>query len=83
MAIKLDVQEFNEVLQITPPDQNIMILGKHGIGKSRIISDYFTGKKMKVVAFFLGQMSDPGDLIGLMYKDEKTGKSDFMMIYMS
>ncbi len=81
MAIKIDVQELKEVLKITPSEQNIMIIGKHGIGKSKIITDYFTSKKMKVTAFFLGQMSDPGDLIGLMYKDEKTGKSDFMPPY--
>ncbi len=81
MAIKIDAQELNEILKITPPEQNIMIVGKHGIGKSRIITDYFTAKKVPVIAFFLGQMSDPGDLIGLMYKDEKTGKSDFMPPY--
>jgi MoxR-like ATPase len=36
---------------------------------------------MPVVAWFLGQMSDPGDLIGLPCKDEKTGKTDFMPPY--
>ncbi len=36
---------------------------------------------MKVVAFFLGQMSDPGDLIGLMHKDEETGRSVFLPPY--
>jgi MoxR-like ATPase len=34
-----------------------------------------------VVAFFLGQMSDPGDLIGLMHKDEATGRSVFLPPY--
>ena len=33
---------------------------------------------MEVVAFFLGQMSDPGDLIGLLHKDEDTGRSVFL-----
>lgn len=36
---------------------------------------------MKVVSFFLGQMSDPGDLIGLMYKNEATGHSEFLPPY--
>ena len=81
MAIKIDVRELYEILDFTPPEQNIMLMGKHGIGKSRIISDYFEAKKMKVVPFFLGQMSDPGDLIGLMFKDEKTGHSDFLPPY--
>lgn len=78
MAIKIDARELSELLDITPLSQNIMIVGKHGIGKSRIISDYYAKKKMKVVTFFLGQMSDPGDLIGLMYKNEQTGHSEFL-----
>ena len=36
---------------------------------------------MKVVSLFLGQMSDPGDLIGLPYKNEKTGNTEFMPPY--
>ena len=78
MAIKIDARELAELLDMTPLSQNIMIVGKHGIGKSRIISDYYAKKKMKVVTFFLGQMSDPGDLIGLMYKNEQTGHSEFL-----
>ncbi len=78
MAIKIDARELSELLDMTPLSQNIMIVGKHGIGKSRIISDYYAKKKMKVVTFFLGQMSDPGDLIGLMYKNENTGHSEFL-----
>ena len=81
MAVKIDVSELYEILEITPNRQNIMLVGKHGIGKSRIVSDYFQKKKQKVVTFFLGQMSDPGDLIGLMYKDEKSGVSQFLPPY--
>jgi len=80
--IKIDVNELHEVLACTPAQQNIMLVGKHGIGKSRILTGYYeTKRKMKVVVFFLGQMSDPGDLIGLMYKDEKTGHSEFLPPY--
>ena len=53
------------ILDNTPSDQNIMLVGKHGIGKSRILENYFSQKGQKVVTLFLGQMSDPGDLIGL------------------
>ncbi|MBK9617256.1 MAG: AAA family ATPase [Uliginosibacterium sp.] len=81
MAIKIDVKELFEILDMTPADQNIMLVGKHGIGKSRIIADYYAKKKLKIVSFFLGQMSDPGDLIGLMYKDEKSGHSEFLPPY--
>lgn len=79
MAIKIDALELLEILRITPPEQNIMLIGKHGIGKSQIITQFY--QKMKVVPFFLGQMSDPGDLIGLMHKDEKTGHSEFLPPY--
>jgi len=80
--IKIDVKELLDVLAGTPPEQNIMLVGKHGIGKSRILTEYYeTKRKMKIVAFFLGQMSDPGDLIGLMYKNEKTGHSEFLPPY--
>lgn len=81
MAIKVDVPELLEILRMTPPEQNIMLIGKHGIGKSQIITKFYQKKRMKVVAFFLGQMSDPGDLIGLMYQDQKTGHSDFLPPY--
>ena len=33
---------------------------------------------MKVVTLFLGQMSDPGDLIGIPNRNESTGKTEFM-----
>lgn len=58
-----------------------MLVGRHGIGKSEIISEHFRQRGMNVVAFFLGQMSDPGDLIGLLHKDESTGRSEFLPPY--
>lgn len=58
-----------------------MLSGRHGIGKSRILTDWFEARGTKVVTLFLGQMSDPGDLIGLPHKDEATGKTVFMPPY--
>ncbi len=82
MAIRIDVKELIDVLRLTPPEQNVMLAGKHGIGKSEIIQRFYTQERqMNVVAFFLGQMSDPGDLIGLMHKDEQTGRSVFLPPY--
>lgn len=78
MAIKIDVKELLELLVATPYEQNIMLIGRHGIGKSQIITRFFQQKKMNVIPFFLGQMSDPGDLIGLMYKNHTTGHSEFL-----
>lgn len=64
-----------------PSEQNIMLVGRHGIGKSQILTHYFEEKGMKVVTLFLGQMSDPGDLIGLPVKNTETGHTDFMPPY--
>lgn len=77
----INTQQLYFILDNTPAEQNIMLVGKHGIGKSRILEDYFSEKGGKVVTLFLGQMSDPGDLIGLPEKNEKTGKTDFMLPY--
>ena len=79
--ISLNIQELHQLLESTPASHNIMLVGNHGIGKSQILTNYFKEKGMEVVALFLGQMADPGDLIGLPNKDEKTGKTDFMPPY--
>ena len=81
MAIRLDAQELHELLRLTPATQNIMLIGRHGIGKSEIITEFYRRQGMKVIAFFLGQMSDPGDLIGLLHKDETSGRSVFLPPY--
>ncbi len=77
----INTKQLLYILDNTPSTQNIMLVGKHGIGKSRILEDYYNKKGAKVVTLFLGQMSDPGDLIGLPEKNEKTGKTDFMLPY--
>lgn len=79
--ITITTTELYRVLDTTPASQNIMLVGKHGIGKSEILTHYFEAKGMRVVALFLGQMSDPGDLIGLPNKDPQTGKTQFMPPY--
>lgn len=81
MAININAKELQNLLESTPASHNIMLSGRHGIGKSRILTDWFEAKGTKVVTLFLGQMSDPGDLIGLPRKDEATGKTVFMPPY--
>ncbi|MBS9766075.1 MAG: AAA family ATPase [Flavobacteriaceae bacterium] len=81
MAININTTELRIILENTPIEQNIMLVGKHGIGKSKIITDYFAEQQIKVITLFLGQMSDPGDLIGLPHKNEETGKTDFLPPY--
>ena len=47
----------------------------------KLLQNILTRKKIKVVTLFLGQMSDPGDLIGLPKFNEQTGLTDFMPPY--
>ena len=79
--INITTTELLSLLDITPADQNLMLVGNHGIGKSEILTEYFSGKGMKVVPLFLGQMSDPGDLIGIPNRNNTTGKPEFMPPY--
>ena len=79
--INITTTELLSLLDITPTDQNLMLVGNHGIGKSEILTEYFSGKGMKVVPLFLGQMSDPGALIGIPNRNNTTGKTEFMPPY--
>ncbi len=79
--MKINSSQLKFILENTPAAQNIMLVGKHGIGKSRILEDFFNARGEKVVTLFLGQMSDPGDLIGLPHLDEKAGRTEFMLPY--
>ena len=81
MSVKINARELESLLAATPASQNIMLTGKHGIGKSQILEKFFTARGERVVILFLGQMSDPGDLIGLPRLDETTGKTLFMPPY--
>lgn len=81
MAVSINTKELEELLRTVPYTQNVMLVGRHGIGKSQILERYFSTQGQKVVSLFLGQMSDPGDLIGIPHKNEKTGKTEFMPPY--
>ena len=81
MSVRIDGNLLLEILEETPSTQNIMLMGKHGIGKSQILEKFYSEKGCKVVPLFLGQMSDPGDLIGIPHKNEKTGHTEFMPPY--
>jgi hypothetical protein len=81
MAVSINVAELLRVLKKTPAEQNIMLCGKHGIGKSEILTKFYEAQGMKVVPLFLGQMADPGDLIGLPEKNERTNSTEFLLPY--
>lgn len=63
--INIDTRKLYHILEVTPASHNIMLVGNHGIGKSEVLTDYYIQLGIPVVTLFLGQMSDPGDLIGL------------------
>ena len=70
MAIRINIAELKKILKMTPASHNIMLVGKHGIGKSEILTDYYQKEGFKVVTLFLGQTSARGDIIGLPAKVE-------------
>jgi len=79
MSAIVDVPELFAILAATPRRQNILLVGRHGLGKSEILRHYFEREaKLPVTSFFLGQMSDPGDLIGLPHANPTTGRTDFL-----
>lgn len=75
--MNINSAELETVLSLTPVSHNIMLVGKHGVGKSEIITNHYQKNGLKVVPLFLGQMSDPGDLIGLPRFDESSGRTIF------
>lgn len=79
MLTIVNESELREILEITPADQNIMIAGKHGIGKSVIVKNFFESKGKKVVTMFCSQAADPGDIIGLPKFNKETGKTEFAL----
>ena len=58
MAIAINSKELLTLLEVTPSWQNIMLTGRHGIGKSQILTKYFESKGMRVVALFYGDKID-------------------------
>ncbi|MDO4510201.1 MAG: AAA family ATPase [Bacteroidales bacterium] len=88
MAVAINTTELKETLYLTPASQNVMLVGKHGIGKSEILTQHFQQQGMRVITLFLGQMADPGDIIGLPARIEKkdadgnvTAQTDFTPPY--
>jgi len=77
--VTMNVKQFINYLDTMEgcPERNIMVSGKHGIGKSEICTAYHQNKNRHVKVLFLGQMSDPGDLIGLPRLNPETQRTEF------
>jgi hypothetical protein len=67
----MEIRELTKVLDIIPQDQPVLLEGIHGIGKSEFVEQYGAKNGYKVIKFFLGQMSDAGDVLGLPQRIEK------------
>lgn len=50
MAVKINANELEKLLVATPASQNIMLTGKHGIGKSQILEKFFSARGERVVS---------------------------------
>ena len=42
MNVKINITQLKYMLDNIPADQNIMLAGRHGIGKSEILTEYFS-----------------------------------------
>lgn len=51
----INAEQLYFILDNTPPEQNIMLVGKHGIGKSRILEEYYSEKNVKLSLCFWGR----------------------------
>lgn len=54
MNVTVNTRELKKILDLTPPEQNIMLVGRHGIGKSEILAEYYQSKGQKVISLFPG-----------------------------
>ena len=50
MAVSINTKELEELLRTVPYTQNVMLVGRHGIGKSQILERYFSTQGQKVVS---------------------------------
>lgn len=59
------IKELKTIYASTPIDQPILLEGGHGCGKSESVKEYWESEGYRVMPYFLGQMSDAGDVLGL------------------
>lgn len=74
--IKITAKEMVHVLGETPADQPILFVGRHGIGKSKIIEHFFDDKDCHLVTIFLAQNADASDISGYLIHDQTHEKAN-------
>lgn len=60
-----NILEIKEILRDTPIEDALMLIGVHGIGKSKLVESIAKEQGAECVTLFLGQSADAGDIIGL------------------
>lgn len=74
--IKITAKEMVHVLRETPAEQPILFVGRHGIGKSKIIETFFKGDDFHLVTIFLAQNADASDISGYLIHDQTHEKAN-------
>lgn len=67
-----DIPQYLETARLT--GDSVLLIGKHGIGKTEVISSWAKNNGYHLEALYLSAM-DPGDMMGLMREDGKGGHS--------
>ena len=52
MAVRIDENLLLQILEETPSTQNIMLMGKHGIGKSQILEKFMPQRAARLCRCF-------------------------------
>ena len=74
-----NIADCKKILNTTPAEQAILFYGEKGTGKSEVQEQIAKEQGMKYKVFFLGEMQDAGDIIGLMIPDPANGRSIHLM----
>lgn len=76
-----NIKDIREILAGTPIEDALMLIGGHGIGKSKLVEQLAKDDDAEFTTLFLGQAADAGDIIGLptrIEKEDELGEKYFM-----
>lgn len=60
-----NIAEIKEIIDLTPLKQNILIVSRHGCGKSEVLKQIYEEQGYSIITLFLGQSADASDVLGL------------------
>ena len=80
MAIVINSTELKETLNLTPATQNIMLVGKHGIGKSQVAKSIAKDLDGTVMVIEGGTLKE-GEITGIPYQcKNEVGEIEFRFL---